>query len=133
MAQATGRTGPKYRLIADDLRARIMAGEFAAGGRIPSKDHLHEHYGAAVNTVERAIDELRREGRLETVHGSGTFVRQPPEPEQSPADLSRQVAELQGNVQDLDVRVMEIYSRLGWDHPAQQGQRNGKARHERTS
>jgi DNA-binding GntR family transcriptional regulator len=122
--ERSGRTGPKYRHIADDLRDRIAAGEFDEAGRLPAKDQLHQHYGAAINTIERAIDELRREGRVETVHGSGTFVRTPP--------AADSVAALRRDMDALQIDVMELYAKLAYEQPSHQHDSDGKARHERT-
>src|ERR1039457_2259502 len=68
-ARETGRTEPKYRQIASDLRARIEAGEFP-DGRLPGKESLKAHYRVAVNTLDRVLQVLRSEGRIETVQGA---------------------------------------------------------------
>ena len=82
MARETGHAEPKYRQIAADLRARIEAGEFDE--KLPGKETLKATYRVAVNTVDRALEVLRSEGRIESVQGSGTFIRDPGEPERSP-------------------------------------------------
>src|SRR5258708_3272861 len=74
----------KYQRIADDLRARISSGEYPPGSRLPTKAELMARYQVAVNTVERAIEELRKAGLVETLQGAGMFVREPPEPGHSP-------------------------------------------------
>ncbi len=45
-----------HRQIAESLRARIRAGEWVAGERIPSIPALAEAYGVAKQTVQRTID-----------------------------------------------------------------------------
>src|SRR5258708_16251150 len=74
----------KYQRIADDLRARSSSGEYPPGSRLPTKAELMARYQVAVNTVERAIEELRKAGLVETLQGAGMFVREPPEPGHSP-------------------------------------------------
>jgi DNA-binding GntR family transcriptional regulator len=69
----------KYQRIADDLRARISSGEYPPGSQLPTKADLMARYQVAVNTVERAIDELRKAGLVETLQGAGMFVCEPPE------------------------------------------------------
>jgi 8-oxo-dGTP pyrophosphatase MutT (NUDIX family) len=104
MAERAGRKGPKYRQIADDLRARIAAGEFSAGDQLPTKAALQERYGVALNTADRAIDELRRAGIAETIHGSGTYLREPAPP-QIPAwgdEVLRRLGQLEQRVGDLE-------------------------------
>ena len=48
---------PRYRQIADTVRTRILAGEFAAGRLLPSESGLKEY---DVATVRRALEQLRR-------------------------------------------------------------------------
>jgi GntR family transcriptional regulator len=73
-----GDERPKYRQIADDLRARMESGEFPPDSQLPSKAGMMSHYGVALATVNNAIGVLRGEGRAETVQGLGTFARKPP-------------------------------------------------------
>lgn len=64
-----------YREIADSLRARIRAGEFPAGARLPSISALQAAYGGpALNTVRAAQQVLVQEGLLATHRGVGAFV-----------------------------------------------------------
>jgi GntR family transcriptional regulator len=69
---------PKYRQIADDLRARMEAGEYPPDSRLPSKTELMSRYHVALATVNNAIGELRKLGVAETIQGVGTFARKPP-------------------------------------------------------
>ena len=64
-----------HRQIADQLRARIRHGDWAAGERLPSIPAIAEMFGVAKQTVQRSIDQLRVEGVLITKPGSGTYVR----------------------------------------------------------
>lgn len=52
------------RRIADDLRARIEQGAIPRGRPLPSIRQLASHYRAGKSTLERAIDVLKREGRV---------------------------------------------------------------------
>jgi 8-oxo-dGTP pyrophosphatase MutT (NUDIX family)/DNA-binding transcriptional regulator YhcF (GntR family) len=78
MAQQTGKAVPKYRQIADDLRARIEAGGYPVDSQLPTKPELMDHYGAALGTIDSAIGLLRELGLVETRQGAGMFVREPP-------------------------------------------------------
>ncbi|MEU5976351.1 GntR family transcriptional regulator [Streptomyces sp. NPDC047315] len=62
----------KYREVADDLRRRIGAGEFAEKGRLPAERTLQEQYelGSQV-TIRQALAVLRDEGLVESRVGSG--------------------------------------------------------------
>ncbi len=58
-------TETAYRRVADDLRARLRAGEWARGDVLPSLRALAEHYGVGQNTIRLAVDQLKSEGRVQ--------------------------------------------------------------------
>src|SRR5690349_4490806 len=103
MAQErNGLLPPRYQQVADDLRARIGSGRYAVGTRLPTKPVLLEEYGVALGTLDKAIEELRKAGLVETRQGSGMYVREPP-PEQAGfdavmADLQQEIAGLREQV-----------------------------------
>ncbi|MFH0517605.1 GntR family transcriptional regulator [Streptomyces sp. M41] len=68
-----------YLAVADVLRARILAGEWEIGGRLPSRARLAQEYAVGRNVVQRAVDRLIVDGLLEGRAGSGTYVRVPRE------------------------------------------------------
>ncbi|RKE21323.1 GntR family transcriptional regulator [Streptomyces sp. TLI_171] len=70
---------PPYLRIADHLRRRVTAGEWAVGERLPSRAQLAESYGVGANVLQRAQEVLIAEGLLEGRTGSGTYVRVPVE------------------------------------------------------
>ena len=100
----------KYQRIADDLRARISSGEYPAGAQLPTKADLMARYQVAVNTVERAIDELRKAGLVETLQGAGMFVCEPPKAEHSPeyTELMQHLTGIDDQVRKLADRVDEL-------------------------
>lgn len=63
----------RYLDIADDLRARLHAGEFA-GGRLPSESDLTGTYAASRVTVRKALEALRTEGLVAAQQGLGWFA-----------------------------------------------------------
>ncbi len=65
---------PVWPQVAADIERDIKAGTLAAGTRLPTEDELAQQYGVARNTVRRAVEELRKNGLLETFHGRGTYV-----------------------------------------------------------
>ena len=73
---------PMYRMIADDLRRQIEAGELPAvkGASLPTEIELRQKYGASRNTVRDAIKWLTTLGLGETRPGQGTFVVRKPIP-----------------------------------------------------
>ncbi len=64
----------RYRAIADDLRQRVAAGEFAAGRLLPSESELSGSYAASRITVRKALELLREEGLVDARQGFGWFA-----------------------------------------------------------
>jgi GntR family transcriptional regulator len=68
----------RYREIADAIRLRIEAGEFAAGRLLPSEAELGAAYEASRVTVRRSLEVLRDEGLVDSRQGFGWFVAADP-------------------------------------------------------
>ena len=66
---------PKYRRIADALRAGIEAGEYGPGERLPGENDLMTAYDVARMTARQALGVLQNEGLVEARKGAGVFVR----------------------------------------------------------
>jgi GntR family transcriptional regulator len=64
----------RYRAIADDLRRRVSAGEFAAGRTLPSEAELSTSYEASRVTIRKALELLRDEGLVDARQGFGWFA-----------------------------------------------------------
>ncbi|WP_278045028.1 GntR family transcriptional regulator [Krasilnikovia cinnamomea] len=65
----------RYRDIASKIRARIEAGEWAPGTRLPRLDDFASEYGANRDTIGRAVAVLEAEGYVWAVQGRGITVR----------------------------------------------------------
>jgi GntR family transcriptional regulator len=65
---------PIYLQIADEIRAAIAAGVFRPGEMLPSLRVLAGDLRVNPNTVQRAYDELEREGVVLPRRGVGLFV-----------------------------------------------------------
>lgn len=76
MTTAGTARGPKYQRIADELRHRIRAGDYAAGDRMPAETDLTDQFKVSLPTVRQALSVLRAEGLIESRHGIGTFVKE---------------------------------------------------------
>lgn len=68
-----GSPVPAYQQLADILRKRIQAGEFASGP-LPSNRTLRETYDVGEHVVTHAIRTLEAEGAVFTVPRRGTYV-----------------------------------------------------------
>lgn len=73
-AVANERRLPKYLRIADRLLARIEAGDWRAGDRLPAETELASTMEASLGTIQRALQTLAEKGVLVRQHGRGTFV-----------------------------------------------------------
>lgn len=67
-------TQPKYLQIKETLTGEISRGIYKVGDKIPSENILPKRFDVSKMTVVKAIDEMVREGLLERVKGSGTYV-----------------------------------------------------------
>ncbi len=65
---------PMYLQIMEQIRARIAAGDWAAGKELPSIRALAAGLNVSVITVKRAYLDLESEGVIVTRHGKGSFV-----------------------------------------------------------
>ncbi|HHW82223.1 MAG TPA: GntR family transcriptional regulator [Actinomycetales bacterium] len=63
---------------AQHLRAAISAGDYTAGGRLPTEFELAKQMGVSRSTVRAALQELAVHGLVRTEHGVGTFVVEQP-------------------------------------------------------
>ena len=66
---------PSYRLIASDLRVKIVSGELVPGDLLPSEAELSSQYGVSRGTVRQAFLELQAAGLIDAVQGKGRFVK----------------------------------------------------------
>lgn len=66
---------PAYAQLAEILRRLIAEGVYPPHGKIPSESSISRQYGLSIMTVRQAIGVLTKEGLIERVQGSGTFVK----------------------------------------------------------
>ena len=65
---------PIYEQITSQIKAMIMSGELRAGEAIPSMRALAKSIHVSVITVQKAYEDLQRDGFIETTVGRGSFV-----------------------------------------------------------
>lgn len=68
-----------YRMIADQIAARIKAGDFPVGGRLPAERELAEQLQVSRASVREALIALEIEGYVDVRVGTGVFVCAPRE------------------------------------------------------
>lgn len=76
ISQADGR--PMYLQIMEQIRQKVVIGEWGPGENIPSIRALAVELQVSVITVKRAYLELEREGIIVTQHGKGSTVARDP-------------------------------------------------------
>lgn len=65
---------PIYEQITSQIKAMIMSGELQTGEAIPSMRVLAKSIHVSVITVQKAYEDLQRDGFIETTVGRGSFV-----------------------------------------------------------
>jgi DNA-binding transcriptional MocR family regulator len=68
---------PAYLALADRIRLLIMDGRVPLGTRIPAERELAGQLGVSRTTVTAAYADLREQGYLDSVRGSGSVARLP--------------------------------------------------------
>ena len=72
--QAVARSPSLYRKVAEDIRAAIAAGDYAAGTRLPSENELAERYSVSRGTIRQAFAALRADGVIASRRGARRMV-----------------------------------------------------------
>lgn len=69
---------PRWRQVAEVLRARVADGTYPPRSRVPSVVQLTEEFGIAAATAQKVHRALREEGLIYTEPGLGSFVADRP-------------------------------------------------------
>lgn len=69
-------TVPLHKVISEQLRARILSGEFLPGEQLPSEHQLISEFEVSRITVRRAIANLVNQGLVMAHRGKGVFVKE---------------------------------------------------------
>lgn len=85
-----GSSAPISKQIAEQIRAQCLAGVLAPGHCLPSVRQLATELGVNANTIARIYERLASEGLVESRHGEGTFIRQPPKASVLESELKEQ-------------------------------------------
>ena len=65
---------PIYEQVSSQIKNKIMDGTLESGEMLPSMRALAKDLHISVITVQRAYEDLTRDGFIETVSGKGSFV-----------------------------------------------------------
>jgi GntR family transcriptional repressor for pyruvate dehydrogenase complex len=66
-----------FEALAAQIEEPILTGELEPGDKLPSEETLRRQFGVSRPVVREALARLRERGLIETVNGSGTFVKRP--------------------------------------------------------
>ena len=112
---------PMYLQIMEQIKQRIVVGDWAEGQPIPSIRQMAVDFQVSVITVKRAYLELERESVIVTQHGKGSFVAPTPglgarlreqELEQHLEQATRIAAMLGIRPKELEGRLREAGDRI---------------------
>ncbi len=67
----------KIDVVADDLRQRILSGEYGTSGRLPSLRMLAEELSVTHETINKVVQRFQAEGILYSKGRAGVFVSKP--------------------------------------------------------
>ena len=87
---ANGNKPPPYRRIAQKLRDEIKDGHHPVGELLPTQASLVKRFDVSRATVQRALEELRQEGYIDSQQGRGSEVLRQ-SAEHSPGPVQRPV------------------------------------------
>lgn len=91
---------PIYEQITSQIKAKIMDGELKPGSALPSMRGLAKSLHLSVITVQRAYEDLQRDGFIETTVGKGSFV--------SATNLNIYQEEQQKRIETLLIEAVDI-------------------------
>lgn len=63
----------KYYKLTEDLKEKILSGNYRAGDKLPSENELARSYQISRQTVRKALSILENAGYIYAEHGRGTF------------------------------------------------------------
>lgn len=87
---------PLHHQLYLELRSALDQGIWGVGDQLPTEVELSERFACSLITVRRALDELRRERRIERIPGRGSFVTAPP--------IERDLAALTSFTDEMEAR-----------------------------
>lgn len=67
----------KYKIVENFIYNKIRSGEYALNSLLPTQEWFCEHLHVSRTTVNHAFEQLIEYGLVETIQGSGAYVRTP--------------------------------------------------------
>ncbi|MBU8851658.1 GntR family transcriptional regulator [Bacillus sp. FJAT-26377] len=109
---------PKYQVIIEDIKSKILSGDYSIGEQIPTESAMQETYNVSRHTVRKAILELSNEGFLRSEKGSGTYVSNQYQSKASGASANKTIGVITTYISDyiFPSIIRGIESRLNKDN-----------------
>jgi len=105
MSWSIDNNKPVYIQLVEQLKSKIISGEFKAGEKIDSVRSLAEDAQVNPNTMQKALVELEREGLVYSKRTSGRFV----------TDNKERIKSMMEEVANEEIRNLKInLERLGF-------------------
>ena len=70
----TEEIGYVWQRVAREIERQVDSGELAPGAMLRGERAMAEEFGVAIDTVRRAVRDLRERGIVVTLPAKGTFV-----------------------------------------------------------
>jgi DNA-binding LacI/PurR family transcriptional regulator len=105
-----------YIHVYRDTKNRILKGDLKVGVKLPSHRDMCKDYDVSITTITRAINQLKKEGFVESFRGVGTVVAQPPKNADQPSSNTVSLVSYhQHFMQDaISYAVQEVFSGSAW-------------------
>ena len=98
----------RYHQLYLVLREKILHGEYPSGSALPSESELVALFGLSRITVRRALHELAIDGLVQSVRGSGTFVKPSPLRQPIGGDVAEHLRFAEALSVKTTVRILEF-------------------------
>ena len=103
---------PLYVQLRDQLAAAIGRGALTPGTQLPTMRQVAVALKIDLNTVQRAYNELEREGLLRMVQGRGSFVEHPPAPRHRELELNTFAARIAAHARAQGIALPDLIEAL---------------------
>lgn len=124
----TGKIGPEYQRLIEQIRSQITAGDYPVGHLIPSTSALADLTGMSVPVIRRAVQQLQADGILEGHPGKGVYVKTMPAEADAErqdvkalggqvADNTRELQNLRETVSHLEAYLIDLGGKVGHPYP----------------
>ena len=90
--------------VATQIKARILEGDMTPGSKLPTEQKLTQEFGVSRTVIREAISGLKQDGLLVSRQGSGVFVLEPKQTDETLTFLSQNPQTIAGVIETLELR-----------------------------